>query len=508
MISLSTPGETQIYYFPYSDFLFGPVNMGVQLDPIVTQLSLSMDSMHEQRNIYGENNVSHQKAEGDLAINLLSSDVVSFATDAYPDRVTAYLKNKVGAVEAVSAAMGIVDKADVNLRRYTYYQYGAPYCYYFGIPENIEGCLFAYWYFFVRASAPTLAIGTVLARIYSVENLTDQDYCKIRHTSQGYSDWTSGHGFNFTDPNLSGPDIIAAMHHYSTARGESSLISQNVRKYRPRTTYTYSPTAIRSTLDAYAIELEDSYKLFPLPDSDYGCIAMEAANKVNKNQVNMFAFLRDMRHPTEMIPKLKNMLKLKDWSDRYLTVNYGILPTVSDIQAIVRAFRNVLPYIDKNGFETYSSMDSSSISTDNLLYELEQHIKLAIDDEDSELLHLARRIDSSGFLPSFQDIWDLVPYSFVIDWFVDVGGLLERIDTGLRISRLNIRYTTSSRKASVTRVLPRTLTAQLYGSISVVHYRRWVSDQCPVPPLSLLPTFQGFNHWLESGALLIQRAKF
>jgi len=130
-----------------------------------------------------------------------------------------------------------------------------------------------------------------------------------------------------------------------------------------------------------------------------------------------------------------------------------------------------------------------------------------VSDEDSEFDRLISSIDSLGFAPTLENIWDLIPYSFVVDWFIDIGGLLERVDTRLRLLRLNIRYTTMSKKDIVRYNIRPSVELPLSGTVEKVHYHRWVSDQCPVPALSAQPTFQGFNHWLESGALILSRSK-
>jgi hypothetical protein len=248
---------------------------------------------------------------------------------------------------------------------------------------------------------------------------------------------------------------------------------------------------------------------FPIEDKHYGLLAQEASQTVNANNVNMIAFLRDLRKPQELIPKLRNLrkLKLKGVSGEYLGVQYGILPTISDIQAIIRACKAAKAYLDKNGFKTYTAGWHKEIKQNGLTSELTQRIKLAIEDEDDAFQELIQRLESMGTLPTFVNIWDLVPYSFVVDWFIDVGGLLERVDTHLRLLRLNIRYVTMSRKTKVSGKMPVDVGTTFVGSIDWVHYHRWTSDQCPVPPLSLETTFQDFNTWLEAGALLAQRTK-
>jgi hypothetical protein len=222
----------------------------------------------------------------------------------------------------------------------------------------------------------------------------------------------------------------------------------------------------------------------------------------------MIAFFRDLRRPQDMIPKLKNLHKLKSISGDYLSLQYGLLPTVSDIKEIFGAFTKVAPYVDRNGFSTYSAVHSESGSEGRILLERTQRIKIAIDNEDSIMQKLANQIESVGMALTLENMWDLIPYSFVIDWFVDVGALLERADTRQRLTRLNIRYATlSDSTVSSLSISKGDTYLPITGTLKVVNYHRWTLDQCPLPPLSLAVKPSPQSHWLEAGALISQRAK-
>lgn len=275
-----------------------------------------------------------------------------------------------------------------------------------------------------------------------------------------------------------------------------------------------SPSQIESKIEELVATMKQGSS-FPLQDRHYGDLALDAAEKINVNEVNMIEFLKDIRHPLEMIPKLASLraLKgrskkrfLKGLSDDYLTVRFGLLPTISDLQDIVKAMRKLKPFVDRNGFNVYTARHDDSTVVDDVDYRLEQHLKLAIGQEDSGLLALIERLDSMGTLPTLERLWDLVPYSFLIDWFVDVGDLLERVDTRLRLLRLEIRYVTMSQKQIATMKVVPTPSIPLDGTISLVRYNRWVSDQCPAPPISAATPFRSFSHWLDLSALLVQRA--
>lgn len=246
---------------------------------------------------------------------------------------------------------------------------------------------------------------------------------------------------------------------------------------------------------------------FPTKEMHYGDLAMKASAKVNANQVNMIAFIADLRRPKEMLLKLRNLRKLKTLADNYLTINYGWLPTISDLQEIWEAMNRAKPYFDRHGFEIYTSGHRDVVLDGVRTFKLEQYLKIAIDDVDEGVKGLIGAVDSIGFLPTLENVWDLIPYSFVIDWFIGVGDFLERVDSHLRLLRLGIQYVTMSRKKTGTYDLVPTPSLPFSGTIELVHYQRWTSDQCPVPPLSAPSNTEPFDHWLEASALLVQRKK-
>lgn len=516
MISLTYPKDTENYYLFVLGAILGPFGSDFsQVGEVMEFTPKDVEIMGETRGIFYENNVTHDKIGGNIAYNpiLGDSSFLSVATPQYPDRVQLSTKGYTGLISNKTADYGYIsDHACVR----SYSSASNPtYCLHREYSLVGE---FPHWY---EVNGKIASPGHVdyywRYDITSYQFYTG-DYIKVFYTKTQYvnsdplhSGWDTG--INWNEPQEYG--VIQSIGPAKVA-STSSTYALSFR-YRPSQVYTFSPQ--------YAVEyvsmLVDQYypNAFPLDDTHYGDLAMSASEKIAYNNVNMISFLRDIRHPTEMIPKLKNLqtlmnkrsvknLKsLKDLSNDYLTVKYGILPTISDIKEIFSAFESVRPYLDRNGFKTYSAGTISHLDQGDCHYDLEQHIKLAIDNEDSLLQLLDEQLESVGLLPTFQNLWDLVPYSFVIDWFAGVGELLERVDTRLRLERLNIRYVTMSRKATVIKKLVSGVKSPYSGELSWVRYHRWVSDQCPVPPLSLKSTMQTFNHWLESAALLIQRKK-
>lgn len=254
----------------------------------------------------------------------------------------------------------------------------------------------------------------------------------------------------------------------------------------------------------------------PIEDYDYGTLAMEAVDSSRVNKVNMLEFISDLRHPSTMIPKLKNLRNLptdpkllrslRNVSHEYLTLHYGVLPTVDDVKTIYEAARKCAQYYDRNGYIVHTAGRTASQSTATADWNVTQRIKLATATFESMFDSVIQGFDNLGVLPTYENIWDLIPYSFVVDWYVNVGAFLEDYDNLFRLDRLNVKYVTMSKKTTATHTIVDRASG-LNASVSVVQYHRWVTRQCPVPKLTFSETSQTTNHWLESGALLITRTK-
>jgi len=505
VISLAYPKDTENNYLFFLGGAFGPYGPNLTFAGENVTFNPKAQIFGQTRGIHHENNVTHDTIQGLFEYNPLFSHQSLAATPnaQYPNKISVALANGYGTIAVRTANLGIISEgctslnysAVTNPTGVTHYEYfqASGYWNWYQVTVNLKtpGKVYDYWLYEIT-SYKDLGGGNIQV-FYKKTQFINSDPLT--------SGWETG--TDWTKPQSWGAiQMISALG--SKVASATSTSSLGYR-YTDKTPLTFNP--------AIGIEfvslLIDQYVpgMFPLEDVHYGDLAMKASEKVIANDVNMIAFFRDLKHPETMIPKLKNLKSLKSYANDYLSVKYGILPTISDLQRIRDAFKKVRPYLDKNGFKSYSAGHIEHLTSGNEYYELEQHIKLGIDNEDNALQALEQGLENIGMLPTMENLWDLIPYSFVVDWFVQVGDLLERADACQRLMRLNIRYATMSRKSTAQkRILPR-IGSPYFGTAVWVHYHRWVSDQCPVPPLSLKANISDFNHWLEGGALLLQRKR-
>jgi len=496
VISLYLPRADENLYILLNNAICGPFSLTNPLASERISWRHRRDSLDEWRGIHHENNVVHIEYNADLTYQPLAFETSPAPIVGYPDRIkwTAYQPSRYR-TRILYPTSGILAN-----NRVTIVDDGAMIYHNAFImenPYNIE-------IFTVRARKDEahLRAWDVTRTTYVIKSVTESLVVAERRSwlftsldpTWNLGDWRTKVSF---------ATIIGSVAGGTQTGGLPE--TQTFDVYRCNTPMSLSIEEVKGRVDMlHMIEMAGTYPLLPKHNGD---LAMEASAKVNANSVNMIAFLADLRDPKALIPKLKELKKLKGVADNYLTVNYGILPTIDDLKSITEAFKRRKPFFDRNGWKVYNADHRDSGSRDNVFYDLEQHIKLAIDDEDNGFEALYQRMDSIGIFPTMENIWDLIPYSFVIDWIIDVGGFLERVDARMRLQTLNIRYATWSLKRTSRKDILPTVVLPLVGTIETVSYHRRTSDQCPLPPLSLQGTLADFDRWIEASALIIQRKK-
>jgi hypothetical protein len=496
VISLSLPSSSEKFMFVLAGFLMGPLATQPTQGENIT-LQSSLNSLTQGSEYYHEKDVEHTKVTGTVSYNPALADVVSTPSSSLPAQISYKCKTYTGTNTSITAYYGLAsDRIVVEEIGYYHYLIGVD------LSDRYNPIL--YTVAAQNISATSANSITLTRSRYKFQSMSNTLVSFKRYDDQVRTSWPAKFLSSWSDLTY---DRIKSL--WVNAGGDTLNSTfgtpEAATPYTGLTPPSFSVQSLSKYIDS--LVTSDLAKSASPSEEDYGVLAMEASEKVNANHTNMIAFLRDLRKPQEMIPKLKKLLDLKGHAGNYLAVNYGILPTISDLQEIIGAFKSVQPYIDGNGFKTYNAFRTSSSASGDYSSSVEQRIKIAIDEEDSDLSRLAAKVDSMGFALTLENVWDLIPYSFVIDWFIDIGGFLERADSRMRLMRLNIRYATMSRKLTRSKKLSASQLYPISGTINMVQYSRWTTSHCPEPPLFFRNTNSVSNHWLESSALILQRAK-
>ena len=504
MVELSYPDLSAVNYVrpataELTGLIFGPFGPnGAILSRSKAWAEFDGTSLLESKGINGENNVVHMKTDGETHFHPAFMYGSATPTAEYPDRWTIpwdgvssnVIMNYGYCYPGKSFLRNGVAKYCCAAFRSEYLDFNTSFACYVAVPYSAPPyCslqkLTRYVYRFKRVST------NVKYWIYEVETcsrtFSGPLYPQVGLSLHTYRDFEYLHSLW----------ILYGEQSTRTVKEESCPIRKLDSIAPP------SPAMFLSLLES--LIPDTTSKDFQLPKKDYGDLAMEAFETADRNPVNIWEFFRDLKNPAGMIPNLRNLKSLKGASSAYLSIKFGVLPTVDDLKGLIAAFQKVRPYLDRNGNTLLTAGYSQEKMVDRLRVKLTQRIRIALAKEDDGFMRLVQELESWGVIPTFEDIWDLVNYSFVVDWFIDVGGFLERVDTHLKILRRNVRSATMSEKYVIDGFLPPpSPEVPITGSMSWVYYRRWVTSHCPTPQL-LLQQKTTFNHWLEGGALLSQR---
>jgi hypothetical protein len=119
-----------------------------------------------------------------------------------------------------------------------------------------------------------------------------------------------------------------------------------------------------------------------------------------------------------------NRLRGKFLRDAWMTYRYAYCTTSSDVkQAIDTAARRTVTYLKPLRFDGTVTLPNPYEEGGEVTCHVQFDIRINAKDALRDLHHY---LQMYGVSPSLYKAWDLVPFSFVADWFFDIGGVLER----------------------------------------------------------------------------------
>lgn len=239
-------------------------------------------------------------------------------------------------------------------------------------------------------------------------------------------------------------------------------------------------------------------------DLDINSIAF--AKEFCENIVNLYKIVQgDLSTMTGTAlandPSVKRFVKTL--ADVELSSSYGLSLTIADTQELLKSFeRQMSSY--KYGISR--SQTSHSYSRGGVSYSETFYCKTWYSRSCAGFQGLLNDLFNQDAFLTLQNVWDLIPYSFVVDWVLPIEQFLNQQDANTRLSVLPISEVLLTTKTiiSYSSDVVRELTAGLSGQISVTLYERDASASLP----PIYPHYQGrdqFQSWLQAGALITQK---
>lgn len=241
-----------------------------------------------------------------------------------------------------------------------------------------------------------------------------------------------------------------------------------------------------------------------------GDLSRRCANDATLLDMNNIENLVEIAQFSEGFKAFRDLMKkkvsAKSLAELYLTYQYGARLTVSDLETIFRTLPTMLARTARTvrfsrARETVPCFSTLGNATVTYNY------KVYYQPVDSGLVALVNKAWDVGLFPSLQNSWDLIPLSFVVDWFTKIGDQLTQYDAATKWTTLNVVSSLLSEKTVVTGIPPWVLFpgwTTLSGQITIIQYNRVVLDHV-IPPVYHSDLPKEFKNYPEAIALLVAR---
>lgn len=212
--------------------------------------------------------------------------------------------------------------------------------------------------------------------------------------------------------------------------------------------------------------------------AEWADLADTAVDDCHYIDTNSIAYLRDFRKTfgevKDAYKVIRNPFNLKAWANLWLGLRFGTRLAVADTKSILTGTQRAIQdeqRIWNKKFQVVRSRSTQGLhpslhqatGTRSLNYKVYYKPKLDIGSR------ALKAITDVGLFPTSKNLWDLVPLSFVVDWFANVSGVLESIDRQAYEQYITILGSTYSFKDEY--IVPVSLTDLGFEDTScVVHF--------------------------------------
>lgn len=197
----------------------------------------------------------------------------------------------------------------------------------------------------------------------------------------------------------------------------------------------------------------------------------------------------------------------------WLELQYGWKPLVNDIVALVGSLKSGIPSLRLNAVRdikehhslpqgTFSSLSNGSLKTTGSLYS-GCRVRADVSVKSPALAQL----DSLGLVNPYSLAWELLPFSFVIDWFIPIGNCLKAISAGVGFDLKGIsvtRYTVGSVTAEWVSFAPYQKGTKISGTIDTLAVYRTAMLAWPGPAPYMKSPFTSMTRLASAFSVLTQ----
>lgn len=333
-------------------------------------------------------------------------------------------------------------------------------------------------------------------------------------------------------PPLLFPDVYFVYQTLNTLRTKSSINTNvwvpwkgdfHIPSFQDKP--TNGTPAVRATLDVTAQQFDRLYYLIhkflsnmnlkeicpqavPLPPSHpvFGDLAVKALDSAKFIDANLVAFLSEYQSLNSLFSGLQKDILSGRLSEAYLGYNYGLRNQVSDYITITAGLEKTLKMRERQPLEALRA--SLRLEVPDTTIRKEYHYKIRYRPQSSQGTALLKTLREYSLLPTLVTAWDLVPFSFVVDWFYSFQRELERFQFRTDYLLYDIVAITKSEK--ITFSIKDTFLADVYPELNGILftiYRRYISDVVDQPSYFFTDGYvpNPGRHIVEAACLLMKQ---
>jgi len=212
-----------------------------------------------------------------------------------------------------------------------------------------------------------------------------------------------------------------------------------------------------------------------LPDFKF-CDTNYIETVVEMKQVaHVFGFVKDVIQAGKSARKLDIFTAMKHLNDAFLSVSYGLKPLISDAKSLEKGYKQAMRHFTQRRVRRTKRLfhDNFNITLGLTVYysPKEEFAEGAIGLLDEYRLKLSEW----GLDPTnAANWWDLIPFSFVVDWFINVGPRFEALYWSYNSPNANYSIV-----ASIETVKIISYGKNVTDVDPAVYFRRTISKQYP-----------------------------
>lgn len=209
-------------------------------------------------------------------------------------------------------------------------------------------------------------------------------------------------------------------------------------------------------------------------------------------------------------------LSPKQWAAMWLSMRFGDRLQVQDSKELIRSIRGELGRIlNEIPFKETHARASQAYSTSTPLYlnmTVYRRARLRCENDSyNALMTSIKKFMDWDVWPTLENTWDMIPLSFVVDWFLNLSTILSNIDAMVYAQYLRIRIYERSDKAII--ALQPDVVASAFGLIPgyaniTVSGKRYNRYPASVPRLTWAegwaPGLPSNENLVDGGSLIVQ----